>query len=281
VAVRRSPRGEVIELGGLTRGETRSQLAAILGGEPDDALLDAVFRRSDGNPLFTEELVASSRQGPRDTLPDTLRELLLARLAGRSPAVRSLVRLVAAAGREASDRLLAAAGDLSEDELVAALHEAVDHAILVPAAEAGRDLFRLRHVVLGETALSELVPAERRALHLRLARAIAADPLLATGGRATAAPELAHHWDAAGRVPEAFAARLVAADEAEAAHAYADAQQHLVRALDLWTDVPAEARPTDLDRAELASRAARIAALAGSPATAVRLQELSLCDLPP
>ncbi len=280
-AVRRSPRGEMIELAALTRDETRAQLATILGGEPAGGLVDAIYRRSDGNPLFTEELAATARREDGDELPATLRELLLGRLASRPAEVRSVVRLVAAAGREVSDRLLAAAGDLSDAALVAALHEAVDHAILVPVRASGDDAFALRHALLGETALSELVPTERRALHLRLATALAADPLLAAGGPATAAPELAHHWDGAGRPPEALAAWLVAADEADAAHAYADAQRHLERALELWDVVPARARPSGTDRSQLASRAAHAAALAGVPATAVRLEQLALDALDP
>lgn len=280
-AVRRSPRGDLLELGGLTRDETRTQLATILGGEPAAGLVDAVYRRSDGNPLFTEELAASARLEGGGALPDTLRELLLGRLAGRSPDVRTVVRLVAAAGREVSDRLLAATSGLPDADLDAALHEAVDHAILVPVHAARGDAFALRHAVLGETALSELMPAERRSLHRSLATALAADPLLAAGGPAAAAPELAHHWDGAGRLPEAFAAWLIAADEAETAHAYADAQRHMERALELWDVVPPWVRPPEIDRSQLASFAAHAAALAGAPATAVRLEEVALEALDP
>ena len=59
----RSPRMLMLTLEPFSAGETDVQLGAILGAGPDPALSAEVHRRSEGNPLFNEELLAAIRQG--------------------------------------------------------------------------------------------------------------------------------------------------------------------------------------------------------------------------
>ena len=49
----------------LTRDELAEQLEDILGAAPDDDLLARLFARSEGNPLFAEELLAAGHRRPR------------------------------------------------------------------------------------------------------------------------------------------------------------------------------------------------------------------------
>ena len=63
-----APTAQRLELPGLMRSEMREQVAGILGTPPSEELLDAVFRRSQGNPFFAEELVAvATRAAGRPT----------------------------------------------------------------------------------------------------------------------------------------------------------------------------------------------------------------------
>ena len=55
----RSGRALRVELGPFTRAEVREQVAAILDESPPAALVDRLLERSEGNPFFTEELLAS------------------------------------------------------------------------------------------------------------------------------------------------------------------------------------------------------------------------------
>jgi predicted ATPase len=68
-----------IELAPLTRAELVEQLADILGGTPEDGLVDRLYKRSEGNALFTEELLAAGLDG-RGELPPTLRDALMVRI---------------------------------------------------------------------------------------------------------------------------------------------------------------------------------------------------------
>src|SRR6266508_3921509 len=68
-----------LELQRFDRAETIAQLTAILGAVPSNDLVDAVFARSEGNPFFTEELLAAVRAGSGE-LPATVRDLLRGRV---------------------------------------------------------------------------------------------------------------------------------------------------------------------------------------------------------
>ncbi|HEY7607542.1 MAG TPA: AAA family ATPase, partial [Actinomycetes bacterium] len=75
----RSGRVERIDLARLDHAQTEAQLVGILGAVPAVDLLDGVFARSEGNPFFTEELLAVVRAGSAE-LPATLRDLLHGRV---------------------------------------------------------------------------------------------------------------------------------------------------------------------------------------------------------
>src|SRR4051812_49654937 len=75
----RDARARRVELRPLTRAELREQLADILGEAPGGDLLERLFARSEGNPLFAEELLAAGMDG-RGALPPTLRDALMLRI---------------------------------------------------------------------------------------------------------------------------------------------------------------------------------------------------------
>jgi predicted ATPase len=61
---------EEITLGPLSRVETAKQVAALAGGPVPPGVVDEVFARAEGNPFFTEQLVAAALAGPDEgTLP--------------------------------------------------------------------------------------------------------------------------------------------------------------------------------------------------------------------
>ncbi|WP_176735804.1 ATP-binding protein, partial [Actinacidiphila rubida] len=69
-----------VELSRFTHDEVRRQLAAILRAEPEDAIVDQVFARSDGNPFFVEELACSLDGTCSTGISESLRDLLLVRV---------------------------------------------------------------------------------------------------------------------------------------------------------------------------------------------------------
>jgi DNA-binding CsgD family transcriptional regulator/tetratricopeptide (TPR) repeat protein len=256
-----------VELAPFTRSELREQVEAILDEPPPAPLVDRLLERSEGNPFFTEELLASSNE-PGEPLPDSLRDTLLARVESRSTVVRDLLRIAAVAGRTVDHALLAAVAELSEDDLNGALREAVETYLLAPdTAAAG---YSFRHALLREAIYSDLLPGERRNLHLRLARTLSGQPGLA-GAKATGAAELARHWQAAGELPAALAAFVSAAVAAEDVYAVSDAWLQYERALEIWDRVAPAPGELPLERLEVLRRAADAALTAGEEERAINL----------
>src|SRR4029453_2709217 len=101
--------GGGLELPRLDRAETTAQLTGILGAAPAPDLADSVFARSQGNPFFTEELLAVVRAGS-DELPATPRDLLRGRVDALAEPARRVLAVVAVAGRQVPPRLPAARG---------------------------------------------------------------------------------------------------------------------------------------------------------------------------
>ncbi len=267
-----------VELARFGRAESAAQMAAILGGAPPAGVVDGVFARAEGNAFFTEELLAAAHTGS-GVLPTTSSDLLRGRIQGVSEPARQALRVAAVIGRRAPHRLLAAVAGLDGGRLDEALREAVAGKLLV--TRPGDDGYEFRHALLREVAYADLLPGERARLHGEVAAAIAAHPGWAGGTDATVAAELANHWDAAGDAERALPAAVEAGGQAERAYAFAEAQRHLERALELWAEVPRAAELTGLDRVGLLERAAAAAHLADDDARAVQLLRQALAGVDP
>ncbi len=247
----RGERTRRIDLRPWGREELDEALADILGAPPDDGLLSRLFARGEGNPLYTEELLAAGLDG-RGAAPQSLRDAFILRLERLSPETQALLRVLAVA-RSADERLIAEVADgTAPGTVTAALREAITGHVI----EAGRDdRFSFRHALLREVAYEDLLPGERNDLHLRLAHALEARRHCAGEDDGLAA-QVAAHAHAGGDRPLALTAAITAAGLASAIHAHGEAADHLERALQVWDRVEDPESLTGLDHPELLGRAA-------------------------
>nr|WP_187279847.1 LuxR family transcriptional regulator [Quadrisphaera setariae] len=231
------------------------------GAGRSEAQLAAVAARSEGNPYYAEELLASTTAGGPG-----LSDVLLGRIHALDPAARRAVAAAAVGGQVVSDRVLRAVldsvlGDGPGGAVDAALEEAVSAAVLVPRADG----YAFRHALLQEAVLDDLLPGERTSLHAAHAR------LLADAARAGAplapAAEMARHALASHDAPAALAASTAAAVEALGRLAPAEALRHVEQALSLLPAVPGA------DEADLAAPLA--AAVSSAPRLTAVAAELA------
>jgi DNA-binding CsgD family transcriptional regulator/tetratricopeptide (TPR) repeat protein len=246
----RGARARRIELPALTRPELTAALDDILGAAADAALVERLWARSEGNPLFAEELLAAGLDG-RGDLPPTLRDALMVRIERLSDTAQELLRLLAA-GQRLDHALLAEVSGLDARTLREALREAVSGHILVADAE---DRYAFRHALLREVLHDDLLPGERAELHLALARALE-KRAGRDGAGAHLAAGIAHHYFTAGDQPAAFAASSRAAAAAEQVQAHGEAAALWERCLALWERVPDPEALAGADRVEVLVRAA-------------------------
>jgi ATP/maltotriose-dependent transcriptional regulator MalT len=246
----RQPRVRRLQLEPLGREHVREALEDILGRTPERDLVDRLFTRSEGNPLYVEELLAGGADG-RGPMPSSLREALMVRVERLDDPAQELLRLLAV-GQRLDHRLLADALGAEAGQLVAPLRELVANHLVVVNAE-GRYVFR--HALLREVIVDDLLPGERAELHLALAHAF--ERRANAGDRdAQVAAAIAHHFHAAGDRPAALSTSARAGVAAAAVYAYGEAAALFERALDLWDQVPEAERLTGCDHVTLLVRAA-------------------------
>ena len=272
----RDRRVERLELARFDRGEVAAQLTGIFGVPPLAGLVDRIHARSGGNAFFVEELAAAAASGLDGELPPNLRDTLLARIELLPEPTQQVLRVAAAAGGRVEHDLLAEVAGLPEPELLAALREAVSAQVLVADAEDGT--YGFRHALVKEAAYGELLPGERTRLHGRFAVALA--ERAANANAPALAAELAWHWYAAHDLERALPAAIEAGLAAEGTYAFAEAQAHFERALELWERVPAGTE-RGMDKVELLWRAAEAAANTAASERAIALVRAALAEVDP
>jgi DNA-binding NarL/FixJ family response regulator len=262
-----------IELGRLTRADTDELVARITGRAPSGEAARAVYRRTEGNPLFVEALVGGGEPG--SGLPESLRDLLIAGVRRLPEPTQDVVRIASAGGEQVGHALLAAVTGLDDITLTSALRPAVAANVLLAAA----DSYSFRHTLIREAVHDELLPGERGGLHGRFARAIEGDPLLVPPGRA--AVERAYHWYAALDPAWALISAWQAAAESGRALAHAEQLAMLSRVLELWDRVPDAPGRIGADHVAVLEAAVQAAELAGDYDRGVALATGALKEVDP
>ena len=260
-----------MDLGRLTRQDTGQLVAQIIGREPGDALLAAVYRRTEGNPLFVEALLGDGELG--SGLPESLHDLLMAGLRRLPEETQEVVRVASAGGDRTGHGLLTAVTGLDGAALARALRPAVAANVLLTDSDG----YVFRHALIREAVHDELLPGERGQVHSRFAEAIAADPALVTPG--LAAGEQARHWYAAHDTSRALISAWQAAGQAGRALAYAEQLAMLSRVLELWEQVPDAAERIGADHVAVLEEAVRAAELAGEDDRGVMLAQAALREI--
>ncbi|MGH2862051.1 MAG: ATP-binding protein, partial [Solirubrobacteraceae bacterium] len=267
----------LIELEPFDRDELAEALADILGEQPDDDLIDRLLTRTDGNALYVEELLAAALDG-RGATPQSLRDAFMLRIERMSADAGQTARAVAV-GRSMDESMISRLTGIDSAALRDALREALAEHVLVAGGE-GR--FSFRHALLREVVYDDLLPGERNAMHLQLAR-----ELEATGELACAEDEagrvavIATHYAAAGDQSAALRATIRAAREARRVHAYGEMADLYERAHGLWARVSDAEAVAGIDEVELLEEAAGAYALNGDMRHSEMLAEHGLKLLDP
>jgi predicted ATPase len=241
----------VVALNRLGRNEGATlvhHLAGNLGALPPD-VVDEIVERTDGVPLFVEELTKAVIEAGADrghasisavppsalAVPATLHASLLGRLDRLGPAAKNVAQVGAAIGRDFSHELLAAAVPLAKPELQEALRRLVEAGLVFqrgvpPAAE-----YLFKHALVQDTAYSTLLRGPRQALHRRIAEALEQRFPDVVETR----PEiLAHHYGEAAIADKAIAYWHRAGKSSVARSAVREAVAQLRRGLSLLGGLP-------------------------------------------
>ena len=237
-----------LNLSKLTRTQSAAMVTALAGGKAlPAALLEQILTRTDGVPLFVEELTKSilesgelNEVGDRYeyagsaravTIPATLRDSLMARLDRFMP-VKEIAQIGAAIGREFSYELIAAVAPLPQTQLDDALTQLSASGLAFRRGTPPDATYTFKHALVQDAAYDSLLKSRRQELHGKIARVIEAR-------FKTAEPEvLAHHLTVAGLTEAAIPLWQKAGQLALKRMALTEAISHLSRGLELVATLP-------------------------------------------
>jgi class 3 adenylate cyclase/predicted ATPase len=252
------PQVTMLALNRLDRRDRTALVALIAGGKalPDD-VIDQIADRTDGVPLFVEELTKSvlesgllreetdryvlDRALPPLAIPTSLHASLLARL-DRLASVRLVAQIGAAIGREFSYELLLAVSRLPEDELQPALTRLVASELVFQRGAPPDAVYSFKHALVQDAAHSSLLRSARQQLHAQIAKALETQSPELMDNQ----PELfAQHYAEAGLVEKSVACWSKAGRRSVARSAMTEAAAQFRKGLDqlaLLPDTPGRQR---------------------------------------
>jgi diguanylate cyclase (GGDEF)-like protein len=224
-----------VRLSRLTRDEVKRWLeAAMHRQEIGRELLAYLYRHTEGNPLFIVQLVRCMAEegyirhnGERWEwsavselrLPNGLDEIIERRVNRFSKATQDVLCTAAVIGRQFEVEVLLGAAAAREDVVQSAIREAIHADILQANYERGGGGMAFSHVRVADALVASIPPERVAKAHERVARSLKDRPLAAT--------ETTLHFDLAGCAPEAYAAALEAAANAESVYSYEAAGEFL------------------------------------------------------
>ena len=234
---------------------TRVQSSALVARVADDKvlpsdLLEQILAKTDGVPLFVEELTKSILEsgelkdtGDRYeyagathtvTIPATLRDSLMARLDRYMP-VKEIAQIGAAIGREFSYELISAVSSISQAQLDNALSQLTDSGLAFRRGTPPEATYTFKHALVQDAAYDSLLKSRRQELHGKIAREIEARfPSI----KDTEPEVLARHLTAARLSEAAIPLWQMAGELALKRMALSEAISHLDQGLELVATLP-------------------------------------------
>ncbi len=226
-----------------------------------------IATRSEGNPLFAEELVRqalATERGGAQGVPATIRDAVLERFSLLAPEGREDLRLASAFGRSFDASLLARIAGRAIEDVHANLRSAVGLGLIEETEDP--NVLRFRHALMQEAIYGALLQAERRELHRRILAELRTREQSVDGIAA-----LAFHAHASGEREGTAYYNELAGDQATSNQAFETAAEFYERAL----SVHAESEP---EAARVAQKLATTFMLSGFPDRAVRPARIALAQ---
>ena len=156
--------------------------------------LDAIVAKTEGVPLFVEELTRALLEGAATSIPATIQASLLARL-DRLGTAKQVAQVGAVIGREFEHGLLTAVSPVVGMELDEALERLVASELVFRRGVAPEASYVFKHALVQDAAYQSLLKSRRRSLHAEIAEALRR---LFPQLEATEPELLAHHYSEAG-----------------------------------------------------------------------------------
>jgi predicted ATPase/class 3 adenylate cyclase len=240
-----------LSLGRLNPDNVRGVATQVANGRalPAD-VMNQIVTKTDGNPLFVEELTKAvleagiliehqdsyqlEGQLPPFAIPETLHDSLMARL-DRLHSVKEIAQIGATIGRDFSYSLMRAVVSQDETRLQHSLAELEETGLIFRQGDLPDAIYSFKHALVRDAAYQSLLKRRRRQLHGQIARVLEQEFKDAVVND----PEIvAHHFTEAGMLERATDYWLKAGKRALGRSSNAEAVKHLTRGMELCEQLP-------------------------------------------
>jgi len=159
----------------LSRAQSEQLANAAVSGLPAD-LIARIVARTDGVPLFVEELTQAIRQTGGEIaegdIPATLQASLMARLDRLGNDVKEVAQIGAVIGRDYSHALMSAVAEREDTLLADALGQLEESGLVFRQGKPPDATYTFKHALVQDAAYDSLLRRDRRTYHLRIAAAL-------------------------------------------------------------------------------------------------------------
>jgi class 3 adenylate cyclase/tetratricopeptide (TPR) repeat protein len=225
----------LLSLPGLSTRQATELAGAIAGGaELPAEVFGQILDRTDGVPLFVEEMTRAVLEGESTAVPATLHDSLMARL-DRVPAAKAVAQQASVIGRTFAYDLLAAIGTPGEAGLRRVLRQLVSSGLVLASGAPPAETYTFKHALVRDAAYHSLLRSRVQELHARIAAVLEAKYPNVVARQ----PELiAHHLSEARLAEKAVIYWQRAADHAARRQAHEEAIAHCMRGLEMVNLIP-------------------------------------------
>ncbi|MCP4538103.1 MAG: AAA family ATPase [Chloroflexi bacterium] len=229
-----------LKLARLDRVQTGEMLTVLFAEGVTPEFLDGIYRETEGNPFFIEEvcktLVESGKLYYADGewhrpameelgIPQSVRVTIQSRMKVLPADAQELLLLAAILGREFEFDILTQVSELDEDTLIDGLESAERAQLIEKVSTEGGGTFAFVHALIPSTLVEGLRTLQRRRLHRRAATAIEIQ-------RADDWESLAYHYTQAGKAEKAIKYLLQVGDRARGLYTHQEAIDNYHQALE-------------------------------------------------
>ena len=229
-----------IKLTRLTMERTRDMLSVMFAEEITPEFLAGIYRETEGNPFFIEEVCKTLIESGKITyadgrwhrpsmdemeIPQSLRLAIQARVGRLSSQTQEALTFASIIGREFEFEILFQASEYDEDSLIESLESATRAQLIEEVKGRGVELYTFVHALIPTTLYESVSARRRKRAHKRVAHAI-------ENISPNDFESLAHHYTAADDSVKVVEYSRRAAERAESVYAYDTAIHHLRAALE-------------------------------------------------
>lgn len=221
-----------LTLNRLGRAGVKKIISQLGGDQIASESIELIISRTDGVPLFVEELTRTVLDSKDTRVPSSLHDSLMSRL-DRTPEVKEIAQLAACIGREFNAALLKSISGRNADSVDEALIRLTDTQIIFKRGGNSLGKYIFKHALVRDAAYESLLKQSAKQIHRRIACTLVSESPVTTN---VAHDLISNHFLAADCKREALPHLIAASQSASKGYAYPEALSWLNKALPILVE---------------------------------------------